>query len=182
MFRISRTRYSWFGLPLTLGVAWLGVLHFAPWYYVSELDNLEIKEEEDERRADALEETVISYGEGALPYVIPKFEGTHPFHYSLPMSVLRRIGQPAHSELLNRVAATKGTATCIGYVYALQEAFGDFSQTDYWIEQIRQHPIGVGFLQNQLFKKFGGSMPPILNEDRQVSSDFDAWWAKHRVR
>jgi hypothetical protein len=167
---------------LAVGTGWLSVLHFAPWYFVAALDNIEIKEEEDERSADILEERVISSGKGALPYLIPRLEGSRGFQHPLLFGALRGIGPPAHDELLNRVAATKGTAACTGYVYALQEAFGDFSQANCWIDQVRRHPTGVAFLQGQLLKRYGGSMPTILNEDRKVSSDFEAWWAKHRVR
>ncbi len=183
--RVLRGRWACRAAVLLVGVlacASLGWYVMLPRYYVAALESNDVRDDVDDRQAEVLIDRLGSMGPRALPAIMPSLSGGRPFRRGtcLLILVLPRIGQPAHERLLAEVERTKGTQACVGYVDALQEAFGDFTKTDYWVAEVRKWPAYEYGLWNQLRRRYGEGVPAIVGADRHMTPEFEAWWAAQR--
>ena len=125
-------------------------------------------------------ERLAALGPRAIGPILEQIGNRTPYSKSaaaLP-GVLRRMGEPAHKELLAAIDRTSDYEKRSYYIFTLHIAFHDFSRLPRWLDDAKRHPDDYSTIRHSLFPAFGYEVP-YVDVSKKLSPDFLDWYKRH---
>src|SRR5579862_3608624 len=158
-------------------VVWTGVLgcavvasavewyRAAPWYYI---DCIEDYQQGGDPWSDSWPNALVAMEPRSIDPIIDRVDGTRVFHRGtcLLPEILKRIGEPAHRRLLQRIDLCKTPNDLDGEIATLLDAFHDCSRLPAWITALRSRPTGGRYYFDRSIRQLFPDAPSIGPDNR----------------
>lgn len=171
---------------IVIVVLWLGWRWVEPRVYLFDLDFLD----HDRQGIENAKDHLVGMSKRSVPVILDRLHGSPEFSEGRGacIDVLKRIGETAHRELLDAIDKDNGGHGFdrLGYIYALQASFADFSRLPLWMDSLR-HLSGSSAAHvsdNYLARELGvhfKNIPAIADDRGDFTPEFIKWYKKRTI-